>query len=141
GFYVKGICGRNFSKKAPYLVFLSVFSVLVVHTKIIKKKILFFFSQRHKNTTHFVFCNFPYLYLNLSAMKKYLLLGIGILFFFGILFPQNSSAQNHPVTFQISKGFGKVNGYFKEVDYSIQLHTANPKLSGNATVSSIETNN
>lgn len=74
-------------------------------------------------------------------MKKYLLLGIGILFFFGILFPQNSSAQNHPVTFQISKGFGKVNGYFKEVDYSIQLHTANPKLSGTAKVSSIETNN
>lgn len=75
-------------------------------------------------------------------MKKHVLLAIGILFLNGILFPQYSTAQNHPVTFEISKGFGKVQGYFEKIDYTIKLDNPNNyQVSGTADVAKIHTNN
>lgn len=75
-------------------------------------------------------------------MKKHVLLAFGILFLNGILFPQFSTAQNNPITFEISKGIGKVQGYFEKIDYTIKLdNPSNYQMSGTADVAKIQTNN
>lgn len=75
-------------------------------------------------------------------MKKFFLLSITTFFLCGIVFSQSTTVQNYPISFQISKGFGKVQGYFEKVEYTIQLENPNNyKLRGTAEVANIQTQN